>query len=114
MLWHERDVRRLFAVLEGCSKRVTAVTGDQLLRWPSPAKLNLFLHIIGRRTDGYHLLQTVFQLLDFGDEIAVGVRDDGQLKVEDGIVDLPEQDNLVWRAAQLLRETHVSGPCRPD
>ena len=48
-------------------------------RWPAPAKLNLFLRIVGRRDDGYHLLQTVFQLLDWGDELRLRVRDDGEI-----------------------------------
>ena len=45
----------------------------------SPAKLNLFLHITGRRADGYHLLQTLFQLLDYGDELGFSTRPDGQI-----------------------------------
>ena len=44
-------------------------------RWPAPAKLNLFLHVVGRRADGYHLLQTLFQLLDYGDTIELAVRE---------------------------------------
>ena len=48
--------------------------------WPAPAKLNLFLRITGRRDDGYHLLQTVFRLLDWGDTIRLRVRDDGQIR----------------------------------
>src|SRR6202007_570987 len=48
-------------------------------QWPAPAKLNLFLHIVGRRADGYHLLQTVFQLLDWGDEVRLRLRSDGQV-----------------------------------
>ncbi len=47
--------------------------------WPAPAKLNLFLRITGRRADGYHELQTVFRLLDWGDTIRLRVRDDGQI-----------------------------------
>ena len=48
--------------------------------WPAPAKLNLFLHVTGRRKDGYHELQTVFQFLDHGDELRFAVRDDGVLR----------------------------------
>ncbi|HEY5791583.1 MAG TPA: 4-(cytidine 5'-diphospho)-2-C-methyl-D-erythritol kinase, partial [Gammaproteobacteria bacterium] len=48
--------------------------------WPAPAKLNLFLHVTGRREDGYHELQTLFQLLDYGDELRFGVREDGALR----------------------------------
>ena len=48
--------------------------------WPAPAKLNLFLHITGRRDDGYHLLQTVFQFLDYGDELVFTPREDGRIQ----------------------------------
>ena len=47
--------------------------------WPAPAKLNLFLHITGRRADGYHDLQTVFQILDWGDELRFAVNDNGHI-----------------------------------
>lgn len=74
----------------------------------APAKLNLFLHITGRREDGYHELQTVFQLLNFGDELELSRRDDGQLNLSlisaGELEDLVDGDNLVVRAAQLLRE----------
>ncbi|MCB1975927.1 MAG: 4-(cytidine 5'-diphospho)-2-C-methyl-D-erythritol kinase, partial [Nitrosomonas sp.] len=49
--------------------------------FPAPAKLNLFLHVVGRRPDGYHLLQTVFRLLDFYDQIDLKVRDDGVIRL---------------------------------
>lgn len=73
--------------------------------WPAPAKLNLFLHITGRRADGYHLLQTVFRLLDWGDRIGLRVRDDGQiLRVGESVAGvLPEQD-LAVRAARALQQ----------
>ncbi|NBR27996.1 MAG: 4-(cytidine 5'-diphospho)-2-C-methyl-D-erythritol kinase, partial [Betaproteobacteria bacterium] len=48
-------------------------------RYPAPAKLNLSLLVTGRRSDGYHLLQTVFRLIDFGDELEIAVRDDGRI-----------------------------------
>ncbi|MGK9841581.1 4-(cytidine 5'-diphospho)-2-C-methyl-D-erythritol kinase, partial [Salmonella enterica subsp. enterica] len=48
--------------------------------WPAPAKLNLFLRITGRRADGYHLLQTVFRLLDWGDTVRLRVREDGAIR----------------------------------
>jgi 4-diphosphocytidyl-2-C-methyl-D-erythritol kinase len=72
--------------------------------WPAPAKLNLFLRILGRRPDGYHRLQTVFQLLDWGDTVRLRVRDDGQVRREraEGY-DVPEQDDLVVRAAKMLQ-----------
>lgn len=74
----------------------------------APAKLNLFLHILGRREDGYHELQTVFQLLDFGDSLAFEVSDDGILSLHlnfsnDIENDTPLDNNLVTRAAALLR-----------
>ena len=49
--------------------------------WPAPAKINLFLHIVGRRPDGYHLLQTHFQFLDHGDDLRFGLREDGAIDV---------------------------------
>ena len=74
----------------------------------APAKLNLFLHITGRRQDGYHELQTVFQLLDFGDKMSFEVSDDGILSLHlsssDGVEnDTPLDNNLVTKAAALLR-----------
>lgn len=78
------------------------------LTLPAPAKLNLFLHVTGQREDGYHTLQTLFQLLDFGDELSVSTRDDGELSLKcvgpQSLKDLPPDDNLVLRAARLLRE----------
>ncbi len=70
----------------------------------SPAKLNLFLHITGRRADGYHELQTLFQLLDWGDEMHFEVNDSGNIRVDMGASPpIPLQDNLIWRAATLLQ-----------
>ena len=74
------------------------------LSLPAPAKLNLFLHITGRRADGYHLLQTVFQLLDYGDELKFSLRDDNQITLNCDATELATHDNLVLRAAYLLRE----------
>lgn len=68
---------------------------------PAPAKLNLFLHVIGRRADGYHLLQTLFQLLDHGDRIIV--EDAGALSLND-LPGVPREQNLVWRAAHTLQQ----------
>jgi len=72
---------------------------------PAPAKLNLFLHILGRRDDGYHELQTLFQLLDHGDELALRPRRDGvvAVTVEPPLAGIAERDNLVYRAALALR-----------
>lgn len=71
----------------------------------APAKLNLFLHITGRRADGYHNLQTLFQLLDFGDTLTFSETNaPGPIKVLPERADLAETDNLIWRAATALRE----------
>jgi 4-diphosphocytidyl-2-C-methyl-D-erythritol kinase len=69
---------------------------------PAPAKLNLFLHVTGRRPDGYHLLQSVFLLIDWCDQLHFEVRHDGQLSREDLTWALPE-DDLVLRAARALQ-----------
>ena len=74
------------------------------LTLPAPAKLNLFLHITGRRHDGYHNLQTLFQFLDYGDELTFSVRDDEQLTLSPAIDGVPTADNLIVRAAELLRQ----------
>jgi 4-diphosphocytidyl-2-C-methyl-D-erythritol kinase len=80
------------------------VDGPGWSYWPAPAKLNLFLHITGRRADGYHELQTVFRLLDWGDRIGVRLREDGQIR-RDGpsVPGVAEADDLVVRAALLLK-----------
>ncbi|HDS1103968.1 TPA: 4-(cytidine 5'-diphospho)-2-C-methyl-D-erythritol kinase [Stenotrophomonas maltophilia] len=73
--------------------------------WPAPAKLNLFLHITGRRADGYHELQTVFRLLDWGDRIGLRLREDGQVRRQgEGLVGVAEADDLAVRAARLLKD----------
>jgi len=72
--------------------------------WPAPAKLNLFLRITGRRPDGYHELQTVFRLLDWGDEIRLRLRDDGEIRRLNDVPGVPAHGDLVVRAAQLLRQ----------
>ncbi|CAN7179164.1 4-(cytidine 5'-diphospho)-2-C-methyl-D-erythritol kinase [Caballeronia sp. LjRoot34] len=71
----------------------------------APAKLNLFLHITGRRPDGYHALQTVFQLLDWGDRLHFTRRDDGVIARKTDVPGVPEADDLVVRAAHLLQST---------
>jgi len=71
--------------------------------WPAPAKLNLFLHITGRRPDGYHTLQTVFQFLDFGDQLRFAVRTDGEIERRGGPAGVPVEQDLTVRAARLLR-----------
>jgi len=72
--------------------------------WPAPAKLNLFLHVVGRRADGYHLLQTVFQFLDYADELAFRVTDDGRVVRAEDISGIPAEHDLTLRAARLLQQ----------
>jgi 4-diphosphocytidyl-2-C-methyl-D-erythritol kinase len=72
--------------------------------WPAPAKLNLFLHILGRRPDGYHELQTCFQFVDLCDEIAIEVRADGRIRRAVEIPGLPAETDLCIRAANALKE----------
>lgn len=72
--------------------------------WPAPAKLNLFLNITGRRDDGYHLLQTVFQFLDFGDELVFMPRGDDQIQRLTEIPGVPAEQDLVVRAANILKQ----------
>ncbi len=74
------------------------------LSLPAPAKLNLFLHIVGRRSDGYHDLQTLFQLLDYGDELSFATRQDGKIQLLCDIPNLSTCDNLVYRAALALQQ----------
>lgn len=70
---------------------------------PAPAKLNLFLHVTGRRADGYHLLQTAFQLVDHGDTLHFAVRDDAQIVRTTEIEGVPAESDLIVRAAKLLQ-----------
>jgi 4-diphosphocytidyl-2-C-methyl-D-erythritol kinase len=71
--------------------------------WPAPAKLNLFLHITGRRPDGYHELQTVFQLIDLCDTVGVSVREDGVIERAEGPAEVRAESDLVVRAARSLQ-----------
>ena len=75
----------------------------ELNNCPAPAKLNLFLHVNGRRADGYHLLQTVFQLIDHGDTLHFTLRDDTALRRVTDLPGVPEQSDLIIRAAKLLQ-----------
>lgn len=70
---------------------------------PAPAKLNLMLHITGRREDGYHELQTVFQFIDFSDVLEFNLRDDDQIVRLCEDFDVPEDEDIIIRAAKLLR-----------
>jgi len=78
------------------------VTDETL--WPAPAKLNLFLHVTGRRPDGYHELQTVFQLIDLCDTIAISVREDGRIERPDGPPGVDPEADLTVRAARALQQ----------
>ncbi len=90
----------------------------QSLKYLAPAKLNLFLHITGRRADGYHQLQTLFQLLDYGDQMQFEPADDGQISlhlqsaanssIATGIEALPMENNLVMTAANRLAQDYGS------
>jgi 4-diphosphocytidyl-2-C-methyl-D-erythritol kinase len=72
-------------------------------RWPAPAKLNLMLHIVGRRADGYHCLQTVFRLIDLADTLDFAPRDDRAIRVAAPLPGVPEDADLSVRAARLLQ-----------
>ena len=71
--------------------------------WPAPAKLNLFLHVTGRRADGYHLLQTVFRFIDRADTLRFAPRDDGAIVLATPTPGVPPDDDLTVRAARLLQ-----------
>lgn len=71
--------------------------------WPAPAKINLFLHITGRRDDGYHILQTVFQFLDYCDYLDFEITNDGKISRLTKIEDVPEESDLIVKAAKLLQ-----------
>lgn len=73
-----------------------------MIRVPSPAKLNLFLHITGRRENGYHELQTIFQLIDLYDWMTFTPTLDEQIEI-DGLSEVRPEENLIYRAAQILR-----------
>ena len=75
----------------------------QMLTLPAPAKLNLMLHITGRRADGYHELQTLFQFLDHGDELGFALREDGEIVLHTEIAGVPHDANLIVRAARKLQ-----------
>lgn len=82
---------------------MSSKTEGRLTRWPAPAKLNLFLHITGRRPDGYHEIQTLFQLLDWGDEITVRITADSAVVREPADYPVAEAEDLVVRAAHSLQ-----------
>ncbi len=71
--------------------------------WPAPAKLNLFLHVVGRRPDGFHEIQTVFQLIDLCDRLSFRLRADGGIGRPEGPAEIPESGDLCLRAARRLQ-----------
>lgn len=75
-----------------------------MISWPAPAKINLFLHIIGQRSDGYHQLQTVFQFLDYCDYLRFRVTEQVDIRLKTSIPDVADEDNLIVRAARLLQQ----------
>ncbi|MCD6706220.1 MAG: 4-(cytidine 5'-diphospho)-2-C-methyl-D-erythritol kinase [Thiobacillus sp.] len=77
--------------------------------YPAPAKLNLFLHVVGRRADGYHLLQSVFRLIDRADTVHLDLRDDGRVVRDGNLPGVPEDRDLTVRAACLLQEHAPAG-----
>jgi len=75
------------------------------MNWfPAPGKLNLFLHVLGRRADGYHLLQTVFRLIDVCDRVGIAVRADGEIRRHEPLAGVPVEEDLCVRAARLLQQ----------
>ena len=74
------------------------------MTWPAPAKLNLFLHITGRREDGYHYLQTIFQFIDLMDELQFNLRQDGVIHRINPLSGVSVEDDLVVKAARLLQK----------
>lgn len=77
--------------------------------WPAPAKINRFLHVTGRRADGYHELQTLFQLLDWGDRVRISCRTDGRIRRVGAGCGVPESEDLAIRAAALLQQHGAPG-----
>ena len=76
-----------------------------VIELPAPAKLNLFLHVVGRRPDGYHEIQTVFQFIDLADRVRIERRSDGQIRRTTSIPGVAEEDDLAIRAARLLGDS---------
>jgi len=79
-------------------------------RYPAPAKLNLFLHVIGQRADGYHLLQTAFRLIDVCDWLRFSPRSDSEIRIARALPGIEEGENLIVRAARLMQAAVGSRP----
>jgi 4-diphosphocytidyl-2-C-methyl-D-erythritol kinase len=77
---------------------------ETVTRWSAPAKLNLFLHVTGRRADGYHELQTLFQLIDLCDTLTIETREDGRIERTAGPAGIEPDADLAVRAARALQE----------
>ena len=77
------------------------ITGQT--HWPSPAKLNLFLYIIGQRESGYHDLQTLFQFVDYGDTLTITATSCDEILLSPGIAGVSVEDNLIYKAAMALK-----------
>ena len=89
---------------------MTGQTESAVVVWPAPAKINLFLHVTGRRTDGYHEIQTLFQLLDWGDEVRIRTTPDPAITRTAADYPVAAEDDLAIRAARLLqRHTQTRG-----
>ena len=89
------------------SRKLSPPEAGDWTAWPAPAKLNLFLRITGQREDGFHELQTVFRLLDWGDEIRLRVREDGEIRRLTDVPGVPTENDLIVQAATSLR-AHVA------
>jgi len=85
------------------TKTLPAGVNGTVTCWPAPAKLNLFLHVTSRRSDGYHELQTLFQLLDWGDDVCIEVLNESQISRPRASYPVAERDDLVVKAALLLQ-----------
>ncbi len=81
--------------------------------WPAPAKINLFLHVVGRRADGYHLLETLFQFVDLGDELRFTPRKDGEIRLLTPLPGVAPEQDLCVRAARAL-QAHSRCPLGAD
>ena len=86
------------------SRSLVAPAANEWSVWPAPAKLSLFLRVVGPRTDVHDDVQTVFRMLDWGDEVRLRMRDDGAIRLLNPMADVPAEQNLMLRAASLLRE----------
>ena len=76
---------------------------SETTHWPSPAKLNLFLYITGRRDNGYHELQTLFQFVDHGDTLTITANQSGEIQLTPDLPGVAVEDNLIWQAAMALK-----------